>query len=422
MKKCPICNISLGVGFTGNFCFHCGSMICDANTNLPCVFSKNPSQLQEIRSIPISTPHDSLIEISFDQNSQYFSGEQNFIPFQIKNFSEICWKSFFVKISIWGQEEGCREIRSLLEPHATLDFAIPFFVKKAGQYLLQSLQITLYSEQKEWTFQSIDEIILKVSSEGKSPSVYNFSIQDYAQVFGNIKLDAECVAWKKLRMKYIDFPLGGSPSIPINYCYIQVKDPQKTDHYYLCSREKAILGRSKQAEFQILNTNYAPTHPKNLEISAIQARIFRDDFQWFLEDCDSQNGTEINGLEIKNNPYPLYDKDILRFAKRLEFEVELFYNTPQELPNLKLFPKTQNTSEDIYILSTKVVRIGRGSEIHIPSLRKDTARIHYLNGYQLSSSQKILHNSRSVGPNHWIHLNYGDRIQIDRVVFFIEKP
>ncbi|HZK10114.1 MAG TPA: FHA domain-containing protein [Clostridia bacterium] len=49
-------------------------------------------------------------------------------------------------------------------------------------------------------------------------------------------------------------------------------------------------------------------------LSKVHARIFKDGDDFFLEDLDSVNGTELNGQEIRGI-VPLEDKDLINFVK-----------------------------------------------------------------------------------------------------------
>lgn len=69
-----------------------------------------------------------------------------------------------------------------------------------------------------------------------------------------------------------------------------------------------VIGRSKKSDFII---------PRNT-ISLKHACIFYEDGLFFIEDCESSNGTYVNGLKLETKK-ELHHGDVLRFA-RLELE------------------------------------------------------------------------------------------------------
>lgn len=90
--------------------------------------------------------------------------------------------------------------------------------------------------------------------------------------------------------------------------YIHLLNPKETlqfhvqSEYYL--QDSNVLGRDRSCDIPI---DY-------IYLSKEHARIFKQGDDYYIEDLQSANGTEVNGQEI-HRPVLLQDKDLVSFVK-----------------------------------------------------------------------------------------------------------
>jgi len=103
---------------------------------------------------------------------------------------------------------------------------------------------------------------------------------------------------------------------------LRIESPQREPFRYRCSEASVVLGRSSKADLVVADPY----------ISRLQARLFREDGRWFIEDLGSRNPTLLNGRPLEGATL-LGPGDVLQISEtRVSVEPgEVWNETPAEI-------------------------------------------------------------------------------------------
>jgi serine phosphatase RsbU (regulator of sigma subunit) len=104
--------------------------------------------------------------------------------------------------------------------------------------------------------------------------------------------------------------------------HLRIESPQREPFRYRCSEASVVLGRSSKADLVVADPY----------ISRLQARLFRENGRWFIEDLGSRNPTLLNGRPLEGATL-LAPGDVLQISEtRVSVEPgEVWSEAPAEI-------------------------------------------------------------------------------------------
>lgn len=422
---CTHCKITLPAEGTG-FCWNCG---------FPLLENADAQPLCS-RLLPAGADHSSVktvcpIRLWINLDSKFLAGQEDILPCKIHNSSRDTFTRLTLTAHFWQQPTPPeRQIMQILQPQDEITVGIPFGAERPGRLLLTRLSINLYAmDERMQSWQTRDEIVLPIlSRDTQGPVVYQVHLQDYAQLFGHIEIGGDKMNWQSLELiqaQEIESTASVSSKLsPPAILAVKTITPEHERDYFLSPQETVYLGRSRKAEFQILVPGYAPQHPKNLQISGKHAQMYGGQQGWRLSDCDSHNGTYINGKKLESGAQKtVLDGDIVNLGLAVELLCKLYPlpGSAKSLPTLRL-SYLHYPPADMYILARNEVLLGSSAycALHFPQWSEEAGRIVCGQTYALQMFVAFSYNGHDMRPYQQVTLKGGDRIGIANVVLGIE--
>ena len=432
---CGRCQVLL----TGDvdFCWNCGTLVPKLPQSVP-----NPAlPAASIILSDTDTMNDYLlsgIEIAawLAGNLCFIPGVEQMIPCKVKNLGVTTFVSLKVTACFWMRHQPLeREIVRKLTPQTEITVAIPFFPKQSGDYLLTRLTFTLGRQDGttgQW--QSKDEILLKAATtQAPAPTIYQVTLQDYAQLFGKLEIGGEQHLWQQIGLVSVETAatalVRGEPcgllaetTDSADTICLKITGKNSVRYWQLCSRTEAWLGRSRTSDLCLFAHTLKPT-AQQLSISGRHARLWLSDGTWLIEDCDSRNGTRIAGMLLKaGDPYPLQDGDVVYLGEKVELLARIYDN--QAAPGQPVLRLSHLQEElDEYVVFATSVSIGGVSRCVLPlpdTPSQELGWLAYDGQYRLHVFTNLAHNGRNIGFGETITLRCGDRLTVGTVAIAIE--
>ena len=128
-------------------------------------------------------------------------------------------------------------------------------------------------------------------------------------------------------------------------------------------------------------------------LSRRHARIFQEAGSLYVADLGSRNGTRLNEKPVAEQPLKLHEGDVLSFAGKLDYAVQIFAEVPdaadtshdrkvaastQAAPALILVPKARKTRLQPLVVSEFPFLIGKKSPVFVRELEHEQEAAHYL--------------------------------------------
>jgi hypothetical protein len=131
--------------------------------------------------------------------------------------------------------------------------------------------------------------------------------------------------WRDVRTAAVQNP-AGAPSCSLR----RLREDGTVERVYPLWKETCFIGRSPSVEVSLADET----------VSAVHARMWKEDDRWWLEDLDSRNGTFLNQVPAGNKALLCAGDRILAGHILLEFHVE----EPSPSPAADTAPATKNQS------------------------------------------------------------------------------
>jgi hypothetical protein len=360
------------------------------------------------------------------------AGQPQVIPCKICNHGTVTIISLHLVASFWQQEEFTERImRQALPPGSEINIGIPFYAARPGHYLLTRLSLNLSQESgviEHW--QTRDEICFTVSAgDHKTPAVYHVTMQDYAQLFGNIELAATGCTWQEMLLVPAT-PMaiasaatnrGGTmehsrhrrqETLPRPCGSLTVCDNGGVKRFYLASGEIAWCGRSGNVEFPVASEQLP--HDNYLRISGKHAKIFCQEGVWYIEDR-SRNGTEVNGVKLNvAERCSLRDGDVLILGSGVNLHACIYGSATRHDLALRL---SCHDRPESYLAFSQHILLGGTAQCALPLPEFDgqeVASLLYDAGYRLHLFCPFRHGENKGFPGQTVTLQTGDEIEIGR--------
>ncbi len=122
-------------------------------------------------------------------------------------------------------------------------------------------------------------------------------------------------------------------------------------------------------------------------LSRRHARIFQEAGHIYVADVGSRNGTRLNQKPVEQQPVKIHQGDILSFAGKLDYQVEIIEPQPSDVPSpekktgtpvLVLIPKRKKSRLEPMVVSSFPFLIGKKAPAFVEELATEQEAAHYL--------------------------------------------
>lgn len=417
MFTCDHCKISIDDS-RQKFCPNCGRPVAAAtipgNRSLPACAAGSSADCE---------PADVALWLSL---SPLCAGRPQVIPCKLRNDAGVAITGVHIHARLWGMTETIeRTFCQTLPPGVECLLGIPLAAHGEGHCLITSLRLDLTlagGSVRRW--QTRDELRLTVNAPGQAaPTIYHVTMQDYAQLFGNIQLADGFDCWQQLSLVAADDDTQRLPAEAMSANYqtlaaaspcacLLIDDGVAVHRCYLAADNSAWFGRSGKAAF--------PVADEILLVSGLHARIYADDASWYIEDR-SKNGTHVNACELRaGQRYPLRDGDIVALAPSFTLLTHVYANGNNEFA-LRLSCRERPLT---YLAFCQPIMLGGSLACALPMSEfkgMEIASLAFMAGYRLHFFVPFRVGQENGFPGQTVLLKSGVSLRVGRTTLQFEQ-